>query len=124
MHRNLASFCSSHVALLLLLAGLFAAPALAGTQDFTLVNQTGEEIYSLYISETNNEDWEEDVLGDRVLPNGSRIDINFRGKAACMWDMLITDDEENEVEWTAINLCEASVVVLHCDSSHCWADWE
>lgn len=112
------------LALTLLFAGFVAGPAVAGTQDFTLVNQTGVEIYALFLSETTNDDWEEDVLGKNTLPNGARLDMNFHGRSACMWDILITDDEENEVEWTAINLCEASVVVLRCDDGECWAEWE
>ena len=108
----------------LLVGALAAGSALAGTQDFTLVNQTGVEIYRLYISETTNQDWEEDVLGDQVLPDGSRIDIDFHGRNACLWDMMVTDDEDNSVEWTGINLCESSVVVLRCDDEECWAEWE
>lgn len=111
--------------LVLLVVGVLAAGSvLAGTQDFTLVNQTGVEIYRLYLSETTNQDWEEDVLGDDVLPDGSRMNIDFYGRDACLWDMLVTDDEDNSVEWTAINLCEASVVVLRCDDDECWAEWE
>ena len=109
----------------LLLSGVFfAGSALAGTQDFTLVNQTGVEIYRLFISETTNENWEEDVLGDQVLPDGSRMDIDFYGRNACLWDMMVTDEQDNTVEWTGINLCEASVVVLRCDANECWAEWE
>lgn len=124
MRCNPARFRSVRPTLALFFAALLSGPALAGTQDFMLVNQTGVEIYSLYLSETTNDDWEEDVLGDRVLPHGSRLDINFHGRNACMWDMLITDSDDNEIEWTAINLCEASVVVLRCDDRECWAEWE
>ena len=112
------------LALALLVLAAIAGTALAGTQDFTLVNQTGVEIYRLYISETANNDWEEDVLGEDVLPDGSRLNINFRGRSACLWDMKVTDEYDNTVEWSAIDLCEASVVVLHCDEDECWAEWE
>lgn len=114
---------ASVTAILLVLAAL-AAPVFAGTQDFTLVNQTGVEIYRLYISETSNDDWEEDVLGDNVLPDGHRLPVNFYGRSACYWDMMIEDRDENNVTWTGINLCEASVVVLRCDDDECWAEWE
>lgn len=123
MRRVLSIRCLFLIAIVLL-AGLAAGPAVAGTQDFTLVNQTGVEIYRLYVSETSNENWEEDVLGDSVLPDGARINIDFHGRTACMWDMMVTDEQDNSVEWSAINLCEASVVVLKCDESECWAEWE
>jgi hypothetical protein len=111
---------------LVVVASLFAATpaAFAGTQDFTLVNQTGIVIYSLYISETTNDEWEEDVLGENVLPNGESMPIEFFGRDACLWDLLITDGEDGEVTWDGINLCEASVVVLRCNDEECWADLE
>lgn len=125
VRNGMRSGMHTALCLVLLVVGILAAgPALAGTQDFTLVNQTGVEIYRLYISETTNQDWEEDVLGDDVLPDGSRMNIDFYGRDACLWDMLVTDDEDNSVEWTGINLCEASVVVLRCDDQECWAEWE
>ena len=111
------------LALIAILA-LTAAPAFAGTQDFTLVNQTGVEIYRLFISETSNDDWEEDVLGRDTLPHGSRMNINFSGRSACLWDIMITDDADNSVTWDGINLCEVSVVVLRCDENECWAEYE
>lgn len=110
-------------AILVLGSGL-AVQVHAGTQDFLLVNETGVEIYSLYISETGNAEWEEDVLGKNVLPDGERLEIEFDGRSACLWDIMVTDDEDNTVEWTAINLCESSVVVLRCDEEECWAEYE
>lgn len=102
----------------------FTVPVFAGTQDFTLVNDTGVEIYSLYVSEASNDDWEEDVLGEYVLPDGDRIEIGFQGRSACMWDLRVEDEEGDALEWDAINLCESSVVVLRCDGGECWADYE
>ena len=108
----------------LLVATALAPPAAAGTQDFTLVNGTGVEIYSLYLSETNNDSWEEDVLGDNVLPDGNRMNIRFAGRDACLWDMMVTDREGGSVIWQAINLCQSSVVVLRCANGECWAEFE
>ncbi len=106
------------------LLALGAGAAQAGTQDFTLVNQTGSEIYNLYISESANDDWEEDVLGENTLRNGGRMNIGFSGRSACLWDMMVADEEGNNVTWTGINLCQVSVVVLKCDDSECWAEYE
>ena len=103
---------------------LTAAAAQAGTQDFTLVNQTGGTIYSLFISESANDNWEEDVLGDDTLPQGGRMPITFSGRSACLWDIRVTDPDDNEAVWTGINLCEVSVVVLRCNSQECWAEFE
>jgi hypothetical protein len=118
----------SSCALLLVLAlvgTLCAAPvAQAGTQDFTLVNSSGVDIYELYISESANDDWEEDVLGDGILADGARIDITFSGRSACLWDMKAVDGEGTSVLWNGVNLCTTSVVVLRCGDEGCWAETE
>lgn len=112
------------LAVLALALALPPAPAQAGTQDFTLVNQTGVEIHNLFISETSNEDWEEDVLGEHVLPDGNRMTIEFHGRGACIWDLMVLDEAGDGLTWTGINLCEASVVVLRCDDEECWSEAE
>lgn len=113
-------------AITLTLAFLFAPiTSFAGTQDFTIINQTGYTIYEVYVSETTNDDWEEDILGKDVLDNGGRLNVTFSGRSACLWDIMVLDEDDNSVEWSGINLCEVSVVVLRCDKSgECWADYE
>ena len=101
-----------------------ASMTYAGTQDFTLVNQTGATIYSLHVSETANDSWEEDVLGDDTLLNGGRMNIAFSGRQACLWDILAVDPDGNEVYWTGIDLCRVAVVILKCDGDECWAEYE
>ncbi len=108
-----------------LLAALAAAPsAAAGTQDFTLVNRTGVDVFELYISESRSDDWEEDVLGENVLLDGERLDVSFSGRRACLWDMLANDEAGDGIAFQAINLCETSVVVLRCNEEQCWAEME
>ena len=108
-----------------LLSALLLAPlAFAGTQDFTLVNQTGVDVYSLYVSQTVNDDWGDDILGEDVLPAGNRVDVTFEGHSDCMWDMLVTDGDDGELVFEGINLCQASVVVLRCNAEECWAESE
>ncbi len=50
----------------------------AADQDFTLVNKTGFDIHSVFISPHGIEEWQEDVLGRAVLANGYHVDL---GKA-------------------------------------------
>jgi hypothetical protein len=88
--------------------------AYAGTQDFTLVNKTGVEINNLHVSESGNDDWEEDVLGADTLAHGDSLEINFDGREDCLWDLMVKDDEGNGVYWRKIDLCEASEVTLSC----------
>lgn len=108
-----------------LLCALFLAPAaVAGTQDFTLINETGVDVFELFISETRSDEWEEDVLGENVLLDGERLDVTFEGRRACLWDMMANDEAGDSIAFQGINLCETSVVVLRCDEEECWAEYE
>lgn len=101
-----------------------APVALAGAQDFTLVNHTGGDVYSVYVAPANSEDWSHDLLGDTILQDEGRRDILFSGESACHWDILATDSEDNRVVFPGINLCRSYKVILVCNDRECWADTE
>ena len=95
-----------------------------GTQDFTLVNFTGADIHDLYISESGNASWEEDLFaGESYLPHGNELPIDFTGRRSCLWDLMVQEGGAQAV-WQGINLCEVSVVTLHCDEQTCYATFE
>ena len=102
-----------------------SAFARAGKQDFTLHNQTGVEIHSLYVSPHTTNDWEEDVLGRDTLPSGESVKITFddRDKHG-HWDLKVTDKDGNSLEWYDLNLIEIEDVTLHWDAAkgQGWAD--
>lgn len=114
------------VATLCLLSALLATVSFAqGKQDFTLHNETGVEIYSLYVSPHKADNWEEDVLGVDTLPSGESVDITFsREEKAKLWDLRIEDKEHNYIEWESLNLLEISEVTLHYNAktARAWAD--
>lgn len=103
---------------------VFQGTAVAGTQDFTLVNKTGVTINNMHVSETSKDDWEEDVLGDQVLDDGESLNVSFSGKEACKWDIMVKDEEGHGIYWRSIDLCEVSKVVLHCGDGKCWATFD
>ena len=89
--------------------------AMAGTQDFTLVNKTGYEIGEVYLSPAKSADWEDDVLGQDVLPNGERVEISFsRDTNACIWDRkVVYTIDDTSAEWERFNLCEVSKIKIY-----------
>lgn len=96
-----------------------------GPQDFTLHNRTGVEIYSLYVSPHESNDWEEDILGQDTLANGADLKITFDDRDKHVhWDLKVTDKDNNSLEWTDLNLTEISDVTLHWDvkKGKGWAD--
>lgn len=97
---------------------LLAGPAIAGDQDFTLVNQTGVEIAELYVSPASVDDWQEDVLSQDTLPDGESLDINFaRDEDADFWDLKVVDGEGNSIEWPHLKLTDISQVTLTIDNN-------
>lgn len=101
------------VAAFVLTMVLFAAVAQAGVQDFTLVNNTGYDIHYVYVSSTQSQSWEEDVLGSSILYNGTSVNITFNAPAdQCTWDLKVIDQDSDAFEFYNINLCSVSIVTL------------
>lgn len=85
-----------------------------GQQDFTLVNRTGVEIYALYVTPHNANEWGEDILGADTLLSNEELDISFsRKEKAKYWDVRIEDEDGNFIEWDKLNLLEISKVTLY-----------
>lgn len=93
---------------------LSARPAVQNAKlDFTLINKTGLTIHELYVSPAKDDEWGEDILGQDVLKNGEKVDIEFSPKAkTCNWDLKIVDEEKDSVEWTNLDLCKANEITL------------
>ena len=101
----------------LIFAWIGAAQAEESKQDFKLVNKTGYEIKEVYVSPTKATDWEEDILGEGVLPDLSARDIHFHRTAkSCHWDLKVvyTEDSSSAI-WTDIDLCTVEKIIIHYD---------
>lgn len=89
------------------------APAMAGQQDFTIVNKTGYAIKHIYVSEANNNSWDEDVLGRDVLNDSEYFELEFgKGDKTCKWDMKVAYDDGETAVWEDLNLCQISKLTL------------
>jgi hypothetical protein len=91
-----------------------AAASAAGAQDFKLINETGVEINALYVSPSNSDDWEEDILGQDTLAAGQSLDVKFnRDEKAAMWDLRVEDKAGNFIVWEDLNLLEINELTLN-----------
>lgn len=91
-----------------------ASPALAGKQDFTVVNRTGYQIDKIFVAPSKSSDWEEDVMGDDVMEDGSSQPITFDGAtSACKYDLKAVYHDGDTAEWGGLDLCTVSKVTLH-----------
>jgi len=84
--------------------------------DFRVRNRTGYDIHELYVSESNSDDWEEDVLGDEILEDGDSTEVEFDTNSRHRyWDIRIVDEEDDEAVFEHIDLSRTSRVTLYYD---------
>ena len=90
--RHLSAFLFTSM-----LAWTFATSAEAANLDFTLVNSTGYQIDSIYVSEASSSVWGKDIMGRDALAADESVDIEFNqnGKT-CRWDMLVRYNDGSE----------------------------
>lgn len=73
-----------------------------------VVNDTGVDIYKLYSSQAQTDDWEEDVLGEGILYDGESITINFKlfDESSLVWDFRIEDSDGNYINFYDIDFSD------------------
>ena len=93
---------------------LTVANAFASDLDFTLVNQTGRSFEGLYITASDNKDWDANLLLDgKVLAAGGKIRVRFKNDAKSeTWDFNLVDDEGLSVTFSNLNLEDVDTVTL------------
>lgn len=103
-----------------------ASPLFArGAQDFTLHNETGKEVYEVYLSPASVDNWEEDVLGEDTLEDGSSVDITFdRSESAQLWDMKIVFSDGAESVWSRLKLTELTDLTISYKGGKPYASWK
>ena len=109
--------------LVLIAALVFAATTWTQAQtilDFKLVNNTGEDFYAVYLTDTDTQNWGDDILPQDIVKDGDTIDITFEdvdGNTLCVWDLRLTHDasEKEYIYITEIDLCEVSILTLYID---------
>ena len=97
------------------------------TIPITVVNNTGVDIYGLYASTIDIDDWEEDILGTEILEAGGIFDIDFSfGSTQTKWDFAMTDIDDNIIEFYNIDLVKYSskgaILTLTYDDENGYAE--
>ena len=80
--------------------------AMAGSQDFTLVNATGRTITHIYISPNHLDSWiYQDELGQNVLRPGQDVFIYFDPRDNVQyWDVKVVYENGDEDYWYGLDL--------------------
>lgn len=89
------------------------------SQDFSIVNDTGIEIYAIYVSPTGEASWGDDLLTTDTLPTGSSTDIVFDTEVEeQFWDLMVADSAGTTVEWSNIDLFSVSEITLKIENGN------
>ena len=104
------------IVLSLLLLGMLVLPGAAFAKVITIVNNTRLYIHEVYVSDTNINDWEDDILGREVLSPGESVQLNIRGNFRG-WDLKAVDENGDSMEWTNLNFNNYSRVTLNSDGT-------
>lgn len=93
---------------------LSVANAFANDLDFMLVNQTGRSFEGLYVTASDNRDWDANILLDgKALAAGGKIQVRFKNDAkSATWDFNLVDDEGLSVTFDKIDLADVDTVTL------------
>ena len=90
------------------------ASAFANDLDFTLVNETGRSFEGVYITASDNKDWDANILLDgKVLGAGEKSQVRFKNDAQSeTWDFNLVDDEGLSVTFEKVKLAGVDTVTL------------
>jgi hypothetical protein len=92
---------------------LSVARALASDLDFMLINQTTRSFEGVYITASDNKDWDANLLRNgKVLAAGGKIDVRFKSaETSPTWDLNLVDDQGLSITFN-VNLANADTVTL------------
>lgn len=115
--------------ILLLGCMLMAAPAALLAQgtdlNFKLVNKTGFDIHSVFLSPHDSDDWDEDVMGQDILADGESVDIKFHPKAkAKIWDLRVDDSKGKNFTWFEFDLTTIEEITIRVKDGKTVATWK
>ena len=97
-----------------LLAAVAAPAALADERDFTLVNDSSQNIVDLYITHVSEEQWGDNILGEDVLAAGDQVRVMFLDAAPgfCRYDVKLTIESGDDAVVNNVDLCQTDVVTF------------
>lgn len=96
---------------------LFFVTALSaqyGELKFAIVNNSGIDLYGVFLSESLDDNWGEDIIPGDVFDNESIVEvaIPINDETLCVYDIKITDHVGEGVIFPEIDFCEVSMITF------------
>jgi hypothetical protein len=89
--------------LLAMLVAVGAAEAKRSDSDVTFVNRSSWDIYEIYLSAVDEDDWGPDQLEDGILESGGSFLLH--GIPCDDYDVLLIDEDGDECVLEDVDLC-------------------
>jgi hypothetical protein len=67
-------------------------PLIASAADVKFINKSSFDIYEIYFSPANEEEWGEDYLGEDILTHGDSL--TFTDVMQGRWDVRLIDEDD------------------------------
>lgn len=113
---------------LILTLGLTNLIAQRDYLTFYIENQTGADLYGLYVSASDDGDWGEDLLPEDYFEDGDNIKVTIPifKNTICDHDILVTygDDEEGEIIFEEIDFCSLRKLIFYMKGKKIYYDIE
>ncbi|MEO5805395.1 hypothetical protein [Devosia sp.] len=92
-----------------------AAPAMAETVQFTLINNSSYDVQYFYTTPSNETSWGGDLLGsDGILSSGTQGTVTIGdGSDQCVYDFKFVVDGGAETVINQVNICQLNSYTLN-----------
>ncbi len=89
--------------------------ACASDLDFTIVSQTSRSFEAIYISASDDPDWDGNLLSNQqTLAEGGKLAVKFdETEESETWDLKVVDSDGVTVTFKDVNLAEVDIVTLN-----------
>ena len=88
------------------LLGAGSQDAAAADRRILVINDTSVPLVTFNASNVTRKSWEEDILGQRVLPPGERVVVNINdGSGSCRFDLRAIFADKDVVIRRDFNVC-------------------
>ncbi|HLW31771.1 MAG TPA: hypothetical protein VKX40_05890 [Aequorivita sp.] len=94
----------------------FAAPVVAqGYQlKFKIINNTGDDLFGVFVSDTETDDWGEDIIPYDIFESGTMVNVTIpiNDQTLCEYDIRIEENSDDSVVFEGLDFCDLSVLTL------------
>jgi len=99
------------ILMIVALAAMAAGALFAFDGYVDITNDTGYDIYFIYVSHSDDDSWGDDMLGDDILESGDTYRVYLSGQPSSIFDILIEDEDGDTYTFFDVDVEYDDIVV-------------